>query len=423
MKTRLISLLFFLMAGSSPAVLFYSTGDASYHTNAPTGALEGSGWQFQGRFGSYLGTPISPHHFIAAQHISAGTSVGTKFYYNGSVYTTTAKTNDSASDLTIWTVAERFTSYAPLYSGTSESGKGLVVFGRGVDRGVAITNTLTTITGHGQSTTTNVTVITNGWKWGSYNYTQRWGTNLVSTTATMGGYPVLVANWDAGGDDCMLADKDSSGGVFIQESGVWKLAGINYSIGPSATYSFNSDGSSPFNAAILDFRGDAPLYYFNGTSWVSLPSSQKSSFFVSRISSRYSWITNNVTDFDQDVDLLPDWWEKTYTNSATAMSASDDNDGDGFSNLQEYTADTNPTNAASFFEISGFLASANQTVYFTGSTGRQYQVFYTTNDLASTDLVWIAANTNTVWGFGTNSSITVTNTADKAFYRLRVTAP
>lgn len=136
-----------------------------------------------------------------------------------------------------------------------------------------------------------------------------------------------------------------------------------------------------------------------------------------------AWATNVMNPAgDLDGDGIPNYWEQQY-GTTTGLVASADNDSDHFSNLQEYTVDTNPTNAASFFEISGFLASANQTVYFTGSTGRQYQVFYTTNDLASTDLVWIAANTNTVWGFGTNSSITVTNTADKAFYRLRVTVP
>ncbi|MDD3275592.1 MAG: hypothetical protein PHP93_00930, partial [Kiritimatiellales bacterium] len=63
-----------------------------------------------------------------------------------------------------------------------------------------------------------------------------------------------------------------------------------------------------------------------------------------------------------------------------------------------------------------------QTFYFNGSTGRQYQVFYTTNDLATTNLTWIAAGTP-VWGAGTNSAITVTNTDDTVFYRLWVTVP
>ena len=105
------------------------------------------------------------------------------------------------------------------------------------------------------------------------------------------------------------------------------------------------------------------------------------------------------------------------------MSPSEDSDGDNLSNYQEYIADTNPTNAASFFEMDAFAASTNQTIIFNGSTGREYQVFYTTNDLAATNLVWSAAHTNLIWGTGTNSSIPVTNTEEKAFYRLWVTLP
>jgi hypothetical protein len=311
-----------------------------------------------------------------------------------------------------------------LYSGTDENGKGLVVFGRGVDRGDAITNTVTSGSGPMQSTQ----AMTNGWEWGSYSYTQRWGTNKVSSVTTANGYPVLKADWDAnaGTNECMLADKDSGGAVFIQENGIWKLAGINYVIGPASTYSFNSDGSNSFKAAILDFSGNSPLYIQNGSNWVTTSSLfiTKSSFYATRVSSRYSWITNVIGDeFDQDVDLLPDSLEVVYSGSATGMVAAADDDSDGFSNYEEYIADTNPTNAASFFEIDSLTALTNQTVYFTGSTGREYQVYYTTNDLADSNLVWAAAHSNRVWGIGSNSSITVTNTESKAFYRLKAILP
>ena len=411
-----IAILLLLSAGLAPAITFYSTGDPSYNTNAPTGDLAGSGWELQGRFNSFLGTPVGPHHFVAAKHI--GGNPGNTFYFNGEIFTTVASVTDESSDLRLWKVAERFPTYAPLYSSSDEVGKALIVFGTGLDRGAAVTNTITTGYGRNQVTVT----ITNGWYWGAVNYTKRWGTNSVSAVTTLSGYPVLQADWNAGAGDnqCMLADKDSSGAVFIQDNGTWKLAGINYSIGPAATYSFNADGSDPFNATILDFSGDSPLYTTNG---IKIQVSQKSSFYSSRISSRYSWLTNNISDFDQDVDGLPDWWEQLYTNSPTALSASADSDGDGFSNLQEYIANTNPTNAASFFDNTGIFTSTNQTLYFDGSTDRLYQVFYTTNDLSSTNLIWIAAHTNWIPGTGTNSSITVSNTAVTAFYRLHAALP
>ncbi len=52
------------------------------------------------------------------------------------------------------------------------------------------------------------------------------------------------------------------------------------------------------------------------------------------------------TPLDTDADGLPDAWEQTYFGSL-AQTASGDFDGDGFSNLAEYNAGTNPSAAAS----------------------------------------------------------------------------
>jgi hypothetical protein len=49
------------------------------------------------------------------------------------------------------------------------------------------------------------------------------------------------------------------------------------------------------------------------------------------------------TALDTDKDGLPDYWEYKYFNSSTAASPTDDPDRDGFSNLEEYKAQTNPT--------------------------------------------------------------------------------
>jgi hypothetical protein len=56
-------------------------------------------------------------------------------------------------------------------------------------------------------------------------------------------------------------------------------------------------------------------------------------------------------------DGIPDLWRKTYfggtgTTTNSQSCASCDPDGDGFSNLQEFYAGTNPTNASSAFRVS-----------------------------------------------------------------------
>ncbi len=172
----------FLALPSSYAVLFKSTADPAYNTNAPSGALANSGWQYEGSWISFLGTPIAPTFFLAAQHIGGAT--GNIFVLNGFTYHTTAFFDDPDSDLRVWQVAETFPGYAPLYTNANEVGKHCIVFGRGTQRGAAVI----------------VSGVTNGWEWGAGDGVERWGENDVATTvnggATLGDF--LDATFDRG---------------------------------------------------------------------------------------------------------------------------------------------------------------------------------------------------------------------------------
>jgi hypothetical protein len=391
-----------LLPVATNAVVFYSTGDASFNTTAPTGDLEGSGWQFQGRFNSYLGTPIAPHHFVTASHI--GGSVGNKFYLNGTTNTTIAYIDDPDSDLRLWEIDGTFEDYAPLCTGGEAVGSSLVVFGRGVDRGDVVTNTVSVrVGGSPRNPIYEEQTVTNGWKWGAYNYTQRWGANAVSSVDDS----YIIAEWDADGgeNECMLTDKDSGGAVFIQEGDDWKLAGINYSISPGWTFSLSSDGTDSFNGAILDPDG---VYFLYGSTWNSMEP-YTSAFYASRISSSYEWITNNIADFDADVDGLPDWWESTYGET----EADSDPDRDGFMNYEEWLADTLPNNSNSFLRVTDYSAATN--LIFRSSTNRQY-LLESCNSLSNQS--WLAegdwfspASTQTV--------VSVSAAESNRFYRVR----
>ncbi len=258
---------------SCHAVLFKSTADPAYNTNAPGGSLADSGWQYQGDWIGFLGTPIAPQFFVAAKHI--GGSVGDLFVLNGFTYHTVAFTDSPTSDLRLWQVAETFPSYAPLYTATSESGKSCVVFGRGTQRGAPVI----------------VSGVTNGWQWGARDSVKRWGENVVASIVNGGAGvgDLLQVNFDrsAGANECHLSVGDSSGALFIQSSGAWRLAGVHYAVdGPFS----NAVDGTVFNAALLDKGG---LYQSTGSGWTfnsDTAADKPSSFYSTRISANLAWI-------------------------------------------------------------------------------------------------------------------------------------
>lgn len=256
---------------NASAIILFRTGDPAANTVEPTGDLAGSGWHYQGYFGAFLGTAIAPHFFITAKHFGVASSV---FFYRGSNYTIVRWFNASHSDLRIYEVAETFPGYAPIYSRNDEAGQHLVVFGRGTQRGdeISLDGTL------------------RGWSWGGTDTAVRWGENVVAAIVpSIAIGDMLYALFDENGlpEEAQLSAGDSGGGVFLNDAGVWKLAGLNYAVdGPF----FTTPGTNEFEAALFDMRGfyDDTGRLFMGDAPVP------SGFYASRVSSRRAWIQSVI---------------------------------------------------------------------------------------------------------------------------------
>lgn len=317
------------------AIILFRTADPEANTTAPTNDPAASGWNLEGEFGSFLGTPIAPHFFLSAAHIG---QAGGNFVFGGVTYTLGANFYDPYSDLNIWQVSETFPAFAPLYTKNNEKGLRLVAIGRGTQRGgeILLNNEL------------------RGWAWGTYDARQRWGENLVAdiVTFTSGPDDAIYATFDQNGlpDECHFSVGDSGGAIFILDGSVWKLAGINYAVdGPLYT---DSSGAGEFTAALFESRG---FYYSDGANppnYVQITTPTPTGLYATRISSKLAWIYS-------------------------VIDPTGDANGDGISNLLDYARALNaPLPQGYGSPLLGQEGSSLSLTYrkITNASGLQYQV-------------------------------------------------
>lgn len=129
----------------------------------------------------------------------------------------------------------------------------------------------------------------------------------------------------------------------------------------------------------------------------------------------------DLVDQDDDNDLIPDVWEIRFSlNPLLAMDASSDTDGDGKSSLEEYIADTDPTNAASLFQITLVNTASGLEVHFTSSLERLYQLEQ--RDSLSPTSTWSPTGSE---NFGRDGAevLPVPESQNQRFIRIRVSLP
>jgi len=152
-----------------------------------------------------------------------------------------------------------------------------------------------------------------------------------------------------------------------------------------------------------------------GTTRVVMRNPGSNTIFVADSASLFSMDDN----FDIDDDGLPDAYEITHSGSYTGLPAQADQDMDGYSNLQEFIADTNPTNSASYPAAHAIDRDGMDIqIWFQSATGRLYAV-YGCDDIVQP--VWTLLDTNDVAGIGGLQFVTDSNTtATNRFYRFDI---
>lgn len=174
-----------------------------------------------------------------------------------------------------------------------------------------------TLVGWGRGSSENGSGFVEGddqtWTWAN-TYSKRWGTNRIDSSTTISdiddydySYTGLSIDLDsdAGTDEAGLAVHDSGSGIFVENDGIWRLAGIATLV--------TTDGSSTFSS-----------------------SGQDNNFFV-RISNYASEIEAAIPD----LNTLSGW--KTDHSLYGADADNDaDTDGDGIGQLLEYALGGDP---------------------------------------------------------------------------------
>jgi hypothetical protein len=121
---------------------------------------------------------------------------------------------------------------------------------------------------------------------------------------------------------------------------------------------------------------------------------------------------------DADEDNIPDTWETAHFGSYTNCTAGDDSDLDGFSNYNEYIANTDPTDEDSHFQIqSAYLTGAAAPEFVLNwncQTGRTYSVLWSANP--STGFTPV----NTTGITHPQSSFSAPVTGQQGFYKVEV---
>ena len=143
---------------------------------------------------------------------------------------------------------------------------------------------------------------------------------------------------------------------------------------------------------------------------------------IANLSNRYYRVrlTSLSTPVDTDGDGLPDGWELQYFGNLS-QTDTDDPDGDGFSNLQEFLAGTDPTDFGSALRITSITADgADILINFTTCSSRFYEL-QSNDDLTTSNWATLISDVLGTGGIVSIADLGGGNQTNR-FYRVKLRA-
>ncbi len=384
MKFAVFGLAVFILFSTFRQAAAIAVSDYSVAETNPAAAGYSLDWDYVYNYQYATAAAVDHYWLLTAAHVADDGKSTTNLTINGELYTQQEIVFHDEADLALIRYDKPFPGYYPLLSGEiytaatnilpgvpgppleiTKTYDELVMVGYGYAG--AVTNDSFTQSGtHGVKRWG-----TNRGEWGDYEASVDVGGTAGERTTTFFylSFSLEDTDYEAGGNIY-----DSGGPCFIERDGEWKLAGI----------SLLREGDNPYTGN-----------------------------YAAQLSEYVGWITNTVPDYDSDMDGLPDWWE-----SATGETEAEaDPDGDGFTNYEEWIADTDPVEETSQLRLGSYTNAA--VLQFSSSTNREYVIESCAslfNQEWQTEIDWFsAAQTQTVQA--------VAAAATNRFYRVRVKLP
>jgi hypothetical protein len=224
------------------AIVVYSeVGGTPTATQNTTAAPNGVG-TFVGSYNNAGAVLVAPDVILTTLHVADPTNTA-QFVLNGHGYSTDFSEQIGNSQLVLMHLTSSTgSSGVPLYTSNPHTAQSALLVGYGGAAGAAY---------NGNSATPH------GWDWSFPTTTQNWGatTTAANPFADALGNTYLGFAFQAVNGSSIYTSGDSGGGLFVDDGGTWKLAGIAYSVD---AYYLNSTDNPNDPANVVKALYDVP---------------------------------------------------------------------------------------------------------------------------------------------------------------------